>query len=135
MSEGQLKLPPIKVVVTGAAGQIGYSLLPRIASGEVFGMNQPIILWMLEIPPALPALEGVKMEIEDCAFSTLAGLIPTADPAVAFQDCDVAVLVGGIPRRQGMLRKDLIQINTKIFKGMGEAVQRNASANIKVIIN
>jgi malate dehydrogenase len=132
--QAQLKLPPIKVVVTGAAGQIGYSLLPRIASGEVFGMNQPIILCMLEIPPALPALEGVKMEIEDCAFSTLAGLIPTADPAVAFQDCDVAVLVGGFPRRQGMLRKDLIQINTKIFKGMGEAMEKYAKPTCKVLV-
>ena len=104
------------MVVTGAAGQIGYSLLPRIASGEVFGSTQPIALYMLEIPPALPALAGVEMEIQDCAFRTLAELVSTSDPAVAFKDCDVAILVGGFPRKEGMLRKDLIQINTKIFK-------------------
>jgi malate dehydrogenase len=89
---------------------------------------------MLEIPPALPALEGVKMEIQDCAFSTLVGLIPTADPAEAFADCDVAVLVGGFPRRQGMLRKDLIQINTKIFKSMGEAIEKYAKSTCKVLV-
>eukprot|EP00943_MAST-04B_sp_MAST-4B-sp1_P002170 g2170.t1 len=126
-------LAPIKVVVTGAAGQIGYSLLPRIASGEVFGMNQPIILCMLEIPQALPALDGVRMELEDCAFSTLHGIIPTADPAVAFKDCDVAVLVGGFPRKKGMLRKDLIQKNTGIFKSMGEALN-NAKSTCKVLV-
>jgi malate dehydrogenase len=129
-----IKLLPIKIVVSGANGQIGYSLLPRIASGEVFGMNQPIILYMLEISPALPALEGVKMEIQDCAFSILVDLIPTADPIEAFTDCDVAVLVGGFPRREGMLRKDLIQINTKIFKSMGEAMEKYAKPTCKVLV-
>ena len=125
---------PIKVVVTGAAGQIGYSLLPRIASGEVFGSTQPIALYMLEIPPALPALAGVEMEIQDCAFRTLAELVSTSDPAVAFKDCDVAILVGGFPRKEGMLRKDLIQINTKIFKGMGEGLEKYAKKTCKVLV-
>lgn len=125
---------PIKVVVTGAAGQIGYSLLPRLASGEVFGSQQAISLYMLEIPPALPALAGVEMEIQDCAFQTLAELVSTSDPAVAFKECDVAILVGGFPRKEGMLRKDLIQINTKIFKNMGEALQKHAKSTCKVLV-
>ena len=107
---------PIKVVVTGAAGQIGYSLLPRIASGEVFGSTQPIALYMLEIPPALPALAGVEMEIQDCA-SDLTELVSTSDPAVAFNDCDV----DGGGRRRYVEERRLNQY--KIFKGMGEGLK------------
>ena len=125
---------PIKVVVTGAAGQIGYSLLPRIASGEVFGSHQPIILSLLEIPMALPILKGVTMELQDCSFTNLINIITTVDPEEAFADCDVAILVGGFPRRQGMLRKDLIQKNTKIFQQMGIALEKYAKSDCKVLV-
>ena len=120
------------MVVTGAAGQIGYSLLPMLASGSVFG-SAKIELRLLEIPQAVPALEGVKMELLDCAFPTLANVVCTGDPLVAFQDADVAILVGGFPRKPGMLRKDLIQANTKIFLSMGQAINAVASAHIKVL--
>jgi malate dehydrogenase len=120
------------VVVTGAAGQIGYSLLPILASGSVFG-SAKIELRLLEIPQAVSALEGVKMELLDCAFPAVANIICTGDPLVAFQDADVAFLVGGFPRKPGMLRKDLIQANTKIFLSMGQAIDKVASADIKVL--
>jgi len=123
---------PLPVVVTGAAGQIGYSLLPMLASGQVFN-DTKIELRLLEIPQAVPALEGVKMELLDCAFPALANVICTGDPLVAFKDADVAILVGGFPRKPGMLRKDLIQANTKIFLSMGQAINQVASINIKVL--
>ena len=124
---------PIKVVVSGAAGNIGYAIVPRLLNGEVFGMDQPIILCMLEIPPVLPTLNGVVMELKDCAFACNAGLIASADPNEAMQDADVVVLIGGFPRKQGMLRKDLIQKNTGIFKSMGEALN-NAKSTCKVLV-
>ena len=113
---------PIKVVVSGAAGNIGYAIVPRLLNGEVFGEDQPVALCMLEIPPVLPTLNGVVMELKDCAFACNAGLMATADPNEAMRDADVVVLVGGFPRKKGMLRKDLIQKNTGIFKSMGEAL-------------
>ena len=122
------------IVVTGAAGQIGYSLLPMIASGEVFGPNTTINLRLLEIPQGLQMLEGVKMELLDCAYDTLNEIVCTTDPLVAFKDADVAFLVGGFPRRPGMVRKDLIQINTKIFLSMGKAIEAVAATNIKVLV-
>ena len=121
------------VVVTGAAGNIGYALLPMIASGSVFG-DAKVELRLLEIPQAVPALQGVKMELEDCAFPSLANVICTGDPLVAFQDADVAILVGGFPRKKGMVRKDLIQANTKIFMSMGQAINKVASTDIKVLV-
>lgn len=124
---------PITVVVTGAAGQIGYSLLPMISSGSVFGHDCLVELRLLEIPQAVGALEGVKMELHDCAFPALASCVCTSDPDVAFRNADVAILVGGFPRRPGMLRKDLIQANTKIFLSMGQAINRVASPDIKVL--
>ena len=122
---------PIKVVVSGAAGNIGYAIVPRLLNGEVFGEDQPISLCMLEIPPVLPTLNGVVMELKDCAFACNAGLMATADPNEAMRDADVVVLVGGFPRKKGMLRKDLIQKNTGIFKSMGEALN-NAKSTCKV---
>ena len=122
------------IVITGAAGQIGYSLLPMVASGEVFGPNTMVNLHLLEIPQGLAMLEGVKMELLDCAYDTLNNIVCTTDPLVAFKDADVAFLVGGFPRRPGMLRKDLIQINTKIFLSMGQAIEAVASNNIKVLV-
>ena len=106
---------PVRVAVTGAAGQIGYALLFRIASGSMLGPDQPVILHLLEITPALPALEGVIMELNDCAFPTLAGTVATDDPNVAFKDVDFALLVGARPRGPGMERKDLLEANAAIF--------------------
>ena len=124
---------PIKVVVTGAGGNIGYALLPMIASGRVFGPAARVELRLLEIPQAVAALEGVRMELLDCAFPCLAGIVCTADPLEAFRDADVGILVGGFPRKPGMLRKDLIQANTRIFLSMGQAIDRVASPDIKVL--
>jgi malate dehydrogenase len=125
---------PLVVVVTGAAGQIGYSLLPLLANGSTFGASRGVELRLLEIPQAVGALEGVKMELQDCAFSCLEReIVCTADPAAAFAGADVAILVGGFPRRPGMLRKDLIQINTKIFSGMGKALDA-AKPTCKVLV-
>lgn len=107
---------PIRVVITGAAGQIAYSLLYQIAKGDVFGPTQPIILHLLDIPPMMGVLEGVVMEIADCALPLVHGVLPTADPAAAFQDVEAAFLVGAMPRREGMERKDLLSANVKIFK-------------------
>jgi malate dehydrogenase len=126
--------PPVKVAVTGAAGQIGYSLLFRIASGEMLGADQPVILQMLEIAPALPALEGVAMELEDCAFPLLAGMVRTAEPEVAFGDADYALLVGAMPRKAGMERADLLSANGAIFTTQGAAIASSASADIKVLV-
>lgn len=125
---------PVRVTVTGAAGQISYSLLFRIAAGEMLGSDQPIILQMLEITPALDALKGVAMELEDCAFPLLAGLVQTDDAAVAFKDADYALLVGARPRGPGMERKDLLEANAAIFSAQGKAINEHASRDIKVLV-
>ena len=125
---------PVRVVVTGAAGQIAYSLLFRIAAGEMLGSDQPIILQLLEITPALDALSGAVMEIEDCACPLVAGIVQTDDPNVAFKDADYCLLVGARPRGPGMERKDLLQANAKIFSVQGKAINDNASADVKVLV-
>lgn len=125
---------PVRVVVTGAAGQIGYSLLPFLASGSVFGQDRVIDLRLLEIPQAVSALEGVKMELRDCAYPCLGEVLCTSDANEAFRNADVGILVGGFPRRKGMLRKDLIAKNTGIFKAMGRAIDNTASPNIKIVV-
>ena len=127
---------PVRVAVTGAAGQIGYSLLFRIASGEMLGKDQPVILQMLELPmeKAQAALRGVMMELEDCAFPLLAGMVGTDDPEVAFKDADVALLVGAMPRGPGMERKDLLLKNAEIFTVQGRALNKVASRNVKVLV-
>ncbi len=125
---------PVRVTVTGAAGQISYSLLFRIASGSMLGPDQPVILQMLEITPALGALKGVAMELDDCAFPLLAGMVLTDDPAVAFKDADYALLVGARPRGPGMERKDLLQANAAIFSVQGKAINDHASRRIKVLV-
>ncbi len=125
---------PIRVAVTGAAGQIGYSLLFRIASGAMFGPDQPVILHLLEIEPALPALNGVVMELDDCAFPLLQGVVATASLDEAFRGVDWSLLVGSVPRKAGMERKDLLNINGKIFIGQGQAIQRNAASGVRVLV-
>jgi len=127
---------PLRVAVTGAAGQIGYSLLFRIASGEMLGKDQPVILQLLEIPDekAQKALQGVMMELDDCAFPLLAGMTPTADPRVAFRDVDVALLVGARPRGPGMERKDLLQANAQIFSAQGKALDAVADRRVKILV-
>ncbi len=125
---------PVRVTVTGAAGQISYSLLFRIAAGEMLGADQPVILQMLEISPALKALEGVAMELDDCAFPLLAGMVCTDDANVAFKDADYALLVGARPRGPGMERKDLLEANAKIFSVQGKAINDQASRDIKVLV-
>ena len=127
---------PVRVAVTGAAGQIGYSLLFRIASGEMLGKDQPVILQMLELPmeKAQAALKGVMMELEDCAFPLLAGMVGTDDPEVAFKDADIALLVGARPRGPGMERKDLLLENAKIFIVQGAVLNKVASRNVKVLV-
>lgn len=125
---------PIKVAVTGAAGQIGYSLLFRIASGAMFGDEQPVELHLIEIPPAIDALRGVVMELEDCAFPLLKKIVPTTDLAEGFKGVHWALLVGSVPRKAGMERKDLLSINGKIFTGQGEAIAANADENVKVLV-
>src|SRR5271154_2153715 len=123
---------PVKVAVTGAAGQIGYSLLFRIASGSMFGPDQPVELELIEIPEALKALEGVVIELEDCAFPLITKLTPTADLSEGFRAVNWALLVGSVPRKQGMERKDLLGINGKIFIGQGHAIQKNAASDVRV---
>jgi len=125
---------PIRVAVTGAAGQIGYALLFRIASGAVFGPDQPVILHMIEIEPALPALQGVCMELDDCAFPLLKGMVPTAKLDEGFNGVNWSLLVGSVPRKQGMERKDLLGINGKIFIGQGQAIQKNAASDVRVLV-
>ncbi len=125
---------PVRVTVTGAAGQISYSLLFRIASGSMLGPDQPVILQLLEITPALEALKGVAMELEDCAFPLLAGIVQSDDPKVAFKDADYALLVGARPRGPGMERKDLLEANAAIFSVQGKAINDVASRNIKVLV-
>lgn len=125
---------PVRVTITGAAGQIGYQLAFRIASGQMLGSDQPVILQLLEIPPALPALNGVVMELHDCAFATLAGIVATDDPNVAFKDSDYALLVGARPRGPGMERKDLLEANAAIFSVQGKAINKHASRDIRVLV-
>ncbi|XP_014089946.1 malate dehydrogenase, cytoplasmic [Bactrocera oleae] len=125
---------PIRVVVTGAAGQIAYSLLYMIARGEVFGKEQPLVLHLLDIPPMMGVLEGVVMELADCALPLVRQVIPTADPAVAFKDVSAAFLVGAMPRKEGMERKDLLSANVKIFKAQGQAIDQHARKDIKVLV-
>jgi malate dehydrogenase len=125
---------PIKVAITGAAGQIGYSLLFRIASGSMFGPEQPVHLSLIEIPPALGALDGVVMELNDCAFPLVTGITPTADLAEGFRDVNWALLVGSVPRKAGMERKDLLGINGKIFIGQGQAIEKNAASDVRVLV-
>src|SRR4026209_911100 len=125
---------PIKIAVTGAAGQIGYSLLFRIASGAMFGPEQPIALSLIEIPNALGALEGVVMELHDCAFPLLKAITPTADLGEGFRDVNWALLVGSVPRKAGMERKDLLGINGKIFIGQGQAIEKNAAKDVRILV-
>ena len=127
---------PVRVAVTGAAGQIGYALLFRIASGQMLGPDQPVILQLLELPLEKPqaALKGVMMELEDCAFPLLAGMTGTGDPKAAFKDADVALLVGAKPRGPGMERKDLLLENAKIFIEQGKALNAVASRKVRVLV-
>ncbi len=125
---------PVRVVVTGAAGQIGYQLLFRIAAGNMLGPDQPVILHLLEIPPAMNAVQGVVMELEDCAFPLLHGVVATDDANVAFKDANFALLVGAMPRGPGMERSDLLQANAKIFSVQGKAMNDHAAKDIKVLV-
>ena len=125
---------PVRVAVTGAAGQISYSLIFRIAAGDMLGKDQPVILQLLEIPPAMKALEGVVMELNDCAFPLVAGIITSDDPNVAFKDADYALLVGSRPRGPGMERSDLLKANGAIFTVQGKALNDHASRNVKVLV-
>lgn len=124
----------VKVAITGAAGQIGYALLFRLASGSVFGPDTKVDLHLLEIEPALPALEGVVMELQDCAFKTLGNVVATADPAVAMAGVNYALLVGAVPRKAGMERGDLLEINGGIFTGQGKAINDHAAKDVKVLV-
>ncbi|MDR2980656.1 MAG: malate dehydrogenase [Puniceicoccales bacterium] len=125
---------PIRVAVTGAAGQIGYSLLFRIASGSVFGPDQPVALNLIEIEPGMKALKGVVMELEDCAFPLLTEVVQTSDLKAGFKDANWCLLVGSVPRKQGMERKDLLGINGKIFVGQGKAIAENAAKDVRVLV-
>ena len=125
---------PVRVAVTGAAGQISYSLLFRIASGQLLGADQPVILQLLEIPPAMEALSGVVMELDDCAFELVQGIVATDDPNVAFKDVDYALLVGSRPRGPGMERKDLLEANAAIFSVQGKSLNDHASRDVKVLV-
>ena len=125
---------PVRITITGAAGQIGYQLAFRIASGQMLGSDQPVILQLLEIPPALPALQGVVMELDDCAFDTLAGVVASDEPDVAFKDSDYALLVGARPRGPGMERKDLLEANAAIFSVQGKAINDHANRDIRVLV-
>jgi len=125
---------PIKVVITGAAGQIAYSLLYQIGKGDVFGQDQPVIMHLLDIPVMMGVLEGVVMEMMDCALPLVQGIVPTADPAVAFADVEAVFLVGAMPRKEGMERKDLLAANVKIFKVQGQALDKHAKKTVKVLV-
>src|SRR3954469_9966373 len=126
--------PPVRVAVTGAAGQIGYSLLFRIASGSMLGPDQPVILQLLEVTPALKALDGVGMELEDCAFPLLASIVKTDNADEAFGDADYALLVGAMPRKAGMERSDLLSANGGIFRPQGKALSSSAKRDVKVLV-
>src|SRR6201981_2989871 len=125
---------PVKIAVTGAAGQIGYSLLFRIASGSMFGPEQPVQLHLIEIPQALTALEGVVMELRDCAFPLVSGVVPTASLAEGFAGVNWALLVGSVPRKAGMERKDLLGINGKIFTGQWQAIAKHAAGGVRILV-
>lgn len=125
---------PVRVAITGAAGQISYSLLFRIAAGEMLGKDQPVILQLLEITPAMDALAGTVMEIEDCAFPLVAGIVQSDDPSIAFKDADYCLLVGARPRGPGMERKDLLEANAQIFSVQGKAINDNANPEVKVLV-
>ena len=127
---------PIRIAVTGAAGQIGYALVFRLASGEVFGPDQPVIVQMIEIPPVLPALDGVQMELDDCAFPTLAGVVKADSDHLedGFADCNFILCVGSVPRKQGMERGDLIRVNGPIFTSTGQAVQAAAAGDVRILV-
>ncbi len=125
---------PVRITVSGAAGQIGYGILFRIASGQMLGVNTPVILQLLEVTPALGALSGVKMELEDCAYSPLVDVITTDDANVAFGDADIALLIGAMPRKDGMERADLLTANGGIFKPQGRAIAKNAKKTVKVLV-
>src|ERR1700737_3346022 len=125
---------PIKVAVTGAAGQIGYSLVFRVASGALFGPDQPVALHLIEIPAVLEPLKGWGMELNDCAFPLLHSIVPTADLDEGFRDVNWALLVGSVPRKAGMERKDLLGINGKIFVGQGKAIEKNAAADVRILV-
>ena len=125
---------PIKIAITGAAGQIGYSLLFRIASGAIFGPDQPVDLNLIEIEPGMKALQGVKMELDDCAFPLLNNIVTTCDLAEGFRGANWALLVGSVPRKQGMERGDLLGINGKIFIGQGKAIQDNAASDVRILV-
>jgi malate dehydrogenase len=125
---------PIRIAVTGAAGQIGYALLFRIASGEMLGRDQPVVLQLLDIPQMLPAVKGVVMELDDCAFPLFSGISVSDDPKAAFRDVDIALLVGAKPRSKGMERKDLLEANGAIFTMQGKALDEVASRNVKVLV-
>jgi malate dehydrogenase len=129
-----MSLSPVRVAVTGAGGQIGYSLVFRIASGAMFGPDQPVALHLIEIEAALPALQGVVMELEDCAFPLLKGVVPTASLDEGFRGVNWALLVGSVPRKAGMERKDLLGINGKIFVGQGQAIQKNAAPDARILV-
>jgi malate dehydrogenase len=124
----------VRVTITGAAGQIGYQLAFRIASGQMLGSEQPVVLQLLEIPPAMPALNGVVMELNDCAFDTLAGIVATDDANVAFKDADYALLVGAQPRGPGMERNDLLEANAQIFSAQGKAINDHANRDVRVLV-
>src|SRR5204863_809694 len=124
----------IRVAVTGAAGQIGYALVFRIASGAMFGPNQPVILHLIEVEPVLPSLNGVVMELDDCAFPLLKGVVATANLDEGFRGVNWALLVGSVPRKAGMERKDLLGINGKIFIGQGQAIQKSAATDVRVLV-
>src|SRR3989338_3029360 len=126
--------PSIKIAITGGAGQIGYALLFRIASGQAFGMDQPVELQLLEIPAGLSALKGVAMELEDCAFPLLKNIVMTDDASVAMKDVNYATLVGSVPRKKGMERSELLQINGAIFKTQGKAINDHAASNVKIFV-
>lgn len=125
---------PLRVCITGAAGQIAYSLLTSVCKGDVFGPTQPLVLTLLDIEPMMTALDGVVMELQDCAFPLLQEVIPTADPNVAFEDIDAAILVGAMPRKEGMERKDLLKANAKIFVVQGKALDEKAKKTVKVLV-
>ncbi|MGI8966292.1 MAG: malate dehydrogenase, partial [Limisphaerales bacterium] len=129
-----MSTPPIRVAVTGAAGAIGYSLLFRIASGEMFGPNQPVIIHLVDVEAALPTLQGVMMELDDCASPLLKGLVATASLKEGFRQVNWALLIGSVSRKPGMERKDLLSINGKIFTGQGQALQKNAAKDLRVLV-
>ncbi|MCG7947569.1 MAG: malate dehydrogenase, partial [Candidatus Thiodiazotropha taylori] len=126
--------PAVKVTITGAAGHIGYALAFRVASGDMFGQDQPVILRLLEIPQALSSLNGVGMELEDCAFPLLHDIVLTDDPSIGFRGTDYAILIGAKPRSKGMERKDLITENAKIFSNQGKAINDYASPDVRVLV-